>query len=87
MGNSDNEVKELSVAARNQRGVLTQDVRLLSGGFTRRAGTSIARGEVDEAVWQLWLEEGIIELPSFTPVNPRVLARNRRKAGKDKVIE
>lgn len=76
-----------SAVAGEQRGVLTQDVRLLSGGFERRAGKGISYKEVPDAVWNAWVEEGIIQLPAYVRVNPVKVRRARNNSGKDKVIK
>lgn len=61
-------------------GKLTQDVKLLAQAFVRAAGETVSQREVPPAVWEAWLAEGIITLPTVTAVTPQERAALRRKS-------
>jgi hypothetical protein len=43
---------------------------VLSVGLTKSRGASVGQGEVPPAVWQAWIDEGIIENVPPTPPAP-----------------
>lgn len=65
-------------------GQLTRDVRLLATGFSRTAGKRISDKEIPPAVWEQWVEEGIIILPEIEHTTRRERAKMRRR---EKVIK
>jgi hypothetical protein len=62
-----------------QRGVLTQDVRSLRDGFYRERGKIVERGEIRPELWDAWVEDGVIKLPEYTPVNPVALRKGAKR--------
>jgi len=85
MGNGRPSAPESSLA-NEQQGVLTRDVKILSGGFRRMKGGFVSRGDVGDAVWNAWVEEGIVQLPTHVTANPHTI-RNVIRRSKKPVVE
>lgn len=69
-------------------GILTRDVVLLSTGFHRRKGQRVNQGEVPEAVWKAWVDEGVIGPPPPTDkIDKQVERRVARSTRPKKVLK
>ena len=60
-------------------GRLERDVKIVSTGFSRAAGGTIAENEVPPAIWKEWVEEGIVVLPQPSGMTRRERAKVRRR--------
>jgi len=62
-----------------QIGKLAYDVRIMTTGFTREAGGTIAENEVPPAVWKKWVAEGIVVFPKTVAMPSRERRARRRR--------
>lgn len=65
-----------------QIGQLSRDVRLLSTGFNRASGGTIAQNEVPPDVWADWVTQGIVVLPVMADIDrhAKMKIKRRRRA-------
>lgn len=69
-------------------GTLTTDVIVQAIGFRRKKGSGISSAEVPPALWESWVDEGVVALmpPNDLPRTKERAVTNRRAAKAKKVL-